>query len=422
MATLIFQGAMALRSKAGSPVGSGLQTVDGIGGDENGNAQLNADSYCGTWQSGTTYRLNNIVSETVNGIPGLFVCLVASSSAEPSGSSDWRRIAGSASAIDGVSAGSDGIILYNRTQDVTAETVTPSFNGELSQTLNITSSTEVNVSGLANTLFNTNPAAALHLVISATDALSVTFTGSDNYWLPDGTYSTEPPTFDLDGTVSLTLLEVSLVTNSTAPGVLIRQAYPIIASGGEGGGITSVDGHYPDASGAVETGAYSPDNPPPLTLPVFGMPGASGFFICSDTAALTPSDTTSGSKLRYAGINDGETPLVPYANNTPPGTWQMRGYVSSSVDSTREATMFIRIDGTNLVSAKQLLQAVSINERVRDCRYSSADESTIDCEVLVNGTWYPFTAAADDLTHYGPLIYESAVSGNYGEVAAYSEG
>ncbi|MGV0243322.1 hypothetical protein ACVEIO_024375 (plasmid) [Klebsiella aerogenes] len=190
--------------------------------------------YQGTRISGTTYSPGDTVSETANGIPGVFICLVESSSAEPSSSSEWRRIAGTESDIDGVSVGSDGKIEYNRITNVSAETFKPNFNGDLSWTLNISTSTEIDLSSMVDTSFNTNPAAVLRLVISAREVVTITFTGSDNYWLPEENYSAEPPLIAVGGTIPFIVVEVTLIINTTASGVFIQQVYPSVTSESSG--------------------------------------------------------------------------------------------------------------------------------------------------------------------------------------------
>ncbi|WP_370611831.1 prophage tail fiber N-terminal domain-containing protein [Klebsiella aerogenes] len=343
--------------------------------------------YKGTWQSGTTYQLGDEVSETVNGVPGTFICLVESSSAEPSSSSDWRRVSGTASDIDGVSAGGDGKIEYNRTANITAETYKPNFNGELSWTLNISASVEIDLSSLVNTLFNTNPAAMLRLVITASEAASITFIGSDNYWLADGSYGTEPPEFSLDTSQSLMIIEVTNITNMAAPGVYIRQVYPALSDS---------------------------------ILPGWYEPGASGLMKVPLSAGY-PGNTIGGSSLRYAGVmDDGSQTRIQYTDgNIPSGTWELNGYVSSGGTGTHMATFCRRIDGTNLMPSSHLLQVTTTSDRIRNCQYSAPDNSLIDCEVLVSGKWYPFTASPTDSTAWGPVLYNAAVAGQFGEVVPY---
>lgn len=58
-------------------------------------------------------------------------------------------------------------------------------------------------------------------------------------------------------------------------------------------------------------------------------------------------------------------------------------------------------------------------EQVRNGLYSSPDNRMIDCEVLVNGKWHPFTASPDNPTSWGPYIYQNAVADQYGLVAAF---
>jgi hypothetical protein len=403
--------------------GSTSFTVDGIGPDDSNNIPLNADSYCGTWASGTTYRLNNRVSATLNGVPGEYVCLVESTTASLTDSTAWRRVGGTASSVDGLSAGSSGNVQYNRTLDVTTETVTPQSSGELSWTLNISAATTVDLSTFTNSLYSTNPASVIRLVITASDSFDITFSGSDSYWTQGGGYSDTPPVIALDGTVSLTVVEVSLITNTAAPGVLVRQAYPVNDSGSSGG-VTSVNGILPDAGGNVETGDYGPDNPPPLIVPSFNQPGATGFFNFAGTTTnmVNPGETTAGSELRYAGIQDDPAnPIVVYTNNLPTGTWEARGYIYGTPTATKAVSQLIRIDGTNLMPATMLLQATTVSGRVRNCRYGTEDNSIIDCEVLVREKWYPFSASASDSTPWGPAIYAAAVVGQFGEVGSYSE-
>ncbi|WP_455424842.1 hypothetical protein [Dryocola sp. LX212] len=44
----------------------------------------------------------------------------------------------------------------------------------------------------------------------------------------------------------------------------------------------------------------------------------------------------------------------------------------------------------------------------------------VDCEVMVGGTWYPFTASTNDNTKQGPKIYANAVAGQYGVAEMYA--
>lgn len=37
------------------------------------------------------------------------------------------------------------------------------------------------------------------------------------------------------------------------------------------------------------------------------------------------------------------------------------------------------------------------------------------------GNWLPFSAAANDCTVYGPMIYQNAVDGMYGAVSDYAQ-
>ena len=64
----------------------------------------------------------------------------------------------------------------------------------------------------------------------------------------------------------------------------------------------------------------------------------------------------------------------------------------------------------------------------RDAKYSSADNSTIDCIIdvrLTAGneeiTEIPFTASPDDTEAYGRQLYADLVAGKFGKVAPYVE-
>lgn len=57
--------------------------------------------------------------------------------------------------------------------------------------------------------------------------------------------------------------------------------------------------------------------------------------------------------------------------------------------------------------------------QVKNCRYSNAEGTTIDCEVLFNDLgWVEFTSSRDDLPH-SKEIYFRAQSGEFGEVGPY---
>ena len=59
---------------------------------------------------------------------------------------------------------------------------------------------------------------------------------------------------------------------------------------------------------------------------------------------------------------------------------------------------------------------------VRNCKYSSEDNSTIDCEAKFVGfpdEWIPFTANSNDVEQHGKDIFANAEKGDYGEISAY---
>lgn len=57
---------------------------------------------------------------------------------------------------------------------------------------------------------------------------------------------------------------------------------------------------------------------------------------------------------------------------------------------------------------------------VRNLRYSSPDNSSVDLEIEhPEYGWIPFTATPDDTEQHGRDIYEAALAGEYGQVAPY---
>jgi hypothetical protein len=57
--------------------------------------------------------------------------------------------------------------------------------------------------------------------------------------------------------------------------------------------------------------------------------------------------------------------------------------------------------------------------QVKNCRYSNAEGTAIDCEVLFNDLgWVEFTSSRDDLPH-SKEIYVRAQSGEFGAVGTY---
>lgn len=378
--------AIALSASGGGGGDGALKTVDGIGPDENGNAQLNADSYCGTWQNGTTYRLNNIVSTTgKGGITGLYVCVVESSSADPTDGNDWRRTAGLAGAIDGLVAGVDGNVEYNKTLTPSDGKASPQCNGELSWTVNIDSATTVNLARFTNLSYNTNPAAVIRLVITAADAFDVTFTGSPTYWA--GTGSTDvPPVYSVDETQPLTIIEVSLAADG---GVVVQQAYPVSAS-------------------------TSP------SIPAFEEPGASGFFSVSQADHADPGTTFAAADLIYACASDGSTAVGRLSIAPAAGTWELRGAVLGNGGNATVfvASLFTRIDQVSLAKG----DVAGLSAIVRNPAYARRDKRVIRCELFFNDNWHPFSTNAKDSTWWGEKIFQGAENGSFGEVGGFDSG
>lgn len=89
--------------------------------------------------------------------------------------------------------------------------------------------------------------------------------------------------------------------------------------------------------------------------------------------------------------------------------------------TTQSCLVFLRIDGvTQSLQPAALRELAASVEQVRNCQYSTPDNSTIDCEVAVAGVWHPFTASPTDVTEWGPQIYAAAVAGELGDVAPYT--
>jgi hypothetical protein len=355
-------------------------------------------TFKGLYQYAETYSLNDVVKITAG---GQYICVVETTGAVPGQSSDWQYLGGNINTIDGLGSDENGDMVCNMSVDVSEAVVEPSLAGAASMTLNISSSMTVRLNAFANPLYNTNPAAVLWLVISTAEAgdvpLTVTFTNCDNYWMPDGSYSTDAPIFSLDSSQPMTLVEVRNVTNAAAPGVMVRQVYPVATS----------------------------ENSGDIVVPDLGAPGSTALMgpIFPDGVRYDPGEAVAGGDLGYVALNNSTAGHSVVVLNTftpaPAGTWSARGYLVGAVDSTYSATDFVRIDGTNLMPATMLLQATSATERVRNCRYATVDNSIINCEVLVKDKWYPFSASPDDRTSWGPAIYAAALTGLFGDIELY---
>ncbi|WP_455424783.1 prophage tail fiber N-terminal domain-containing protein [Dryocola sp. LX212] len=129
---------------------------------------------------------------------------------------------------------------------------------------------------------------------------------------------------------------------------------------------------------------------------------------------------SGGSFTAGCVFKDGPTGDVTLENlgQAASGTWRLQGIVMAG-NKGRSMTLAMRIDGAEL-PARVMLESALIGSRVKNCRYSAPDNSMIDCEVLVGGKWYPFTASANDSTTWGPVIYANAVAGQYGVVEIYA--
>ncbi len=338
--------------------------------------------YSAAWVNGTTYTKGVTVTLTVNGVPGVYVCVVGSTVANPASSDDWSRMAGTASAVDGISA-NEGNITYNRVVDVTTSPFVVQAYGELSWILRIARNTTIDVSNLVSDLYNANPAAVVRLEISASSAITVALTGAENYWLEDGSNSADAPSFSVDAEQPLTIIEISRVTNPSAPGVLVRQLCPV---------------QHESA------------------IPALGEPGASGFFMTINGAEqMGPGSTLAATGLYYCSVNDGGSLIQANGIYPDGGTWELRGHTDASGTAEHSASLWTRIDNVSTT----LRGTGKICSLVRNLSYADEAGSRVDCELLIHDVWHPFTASPTDSTWWGQEIYAAAIAGQLGSVAAY---
>lgn len=162
-------------------------------------------------------------------------------------------------------------------------------------------------------------------------------------------------------------------------------------------------------------------------VPALGAPGCLAMCMYTKNGAAVPGAKIAGSALHYAGAMGTEarsTTLYYVPSPALPGTWQLNG--TTEVDTSlpdpgnSSVSVFVRIDGVGTLSASHLLLAANGTGSVRNCHYANAEHSLIDCEVLYREQWIPFTASPDDEAHWGPLIYQHALSGKYGDIAGFS--
>ena len=57
----------------------------------------------------------------------------------------------------------------------------------------------------------------------------------------------------------------------------------------------------------------------------------------------------------------------------------------------------------------------------RSPKWAGADRRAVMLEVEMNGEWAGFAASQADVTEYGPMLYNFAVNGLFGEIAASDE-
>ncbi|MGR7890392.1 prophage tail fiber N-terminal domain-containing protein [Klebsiella aerogenes] len=205
------------------------------------------------WSPDETYNVGDVVKTSGGVYEGLYECVWGPTSENPTDSIDWERIAGFASSIDGTTS-AGGNLLYNRVDDVPGGTYTLQSTGELSWTLNVSGTCTIDIATLMSDT-NANPAAVVRLVIVAVKSLTVSLTGASAWWQQDSGHTPTAPTFTVDATQPLTIIEVSRITNATEPGALVRQVYPVISDS-----VQTINGNAPTAGNvaiSAQTGYYN---------------------------------------------------------------------------------------------------------------------------------------------------------------------
>lgn len=173
----------------------------------------------------------------------------------------------------------------------------------------------------------------------------------------------------------------------------------------------------------------------PVVSPDWDGPGEIifGYYnVGEDESYHAPGETCEASKIYSGDITyeikaSSETSQPSWVTHPRGGTWRLQGSTDRrdtipDVTEMKCVLIFRRIDGTTAMDTARLLRSASERNLVRNCRYAVADQSLIQCEVLVNEKWYPFAAGRDDCTVYGPIIYRNAVDGMYGIVEEYQGG
>jgi hypothetical protein len=156
-------------------------------------------------------------------------------------------------------------------------------------------------------------------------------------------------------------------------------------------------------------------------FPLAGGPGSTALMqVINGDSTSAPGGGVAGSRLAYAGLLPDGTLMV--ASNTASGTWAIWGVLASKEQSATTVTLMARTDGTTQLTPTAMLESAGLAANVRNCRYSyPAGKADVDCEILVNDRWHPFTATASDRTSWGPIIYRNAKAGMYGEIKPYQE-
>ncbi|ECG8590744.1 hypothetical protein FNI11_13530 [Salmonella enterica subsp. salamae] len=169
-----------------------------------------------------------------------------------------------------------------------------------------------------------------------------------------------------------------------------------------------------------------------ITVPdSWDSPGSYVFgylFVTEDDAAREPGDEVSASDI-YVGevffksVGSTDTSGASYTKTPRGGTWRLQGNSSQGVSggNIKSCLVFIRIDGVTASMSASVMNGIALGTTsIRNCRYSSQDNSVIECEFLANGVWHPFTASPNDPARWGREIYAAAVADELGDITPFS--
>ncbi|MFP2239966.1 prophage tail fiber N-terminal domain-containing protein [Pseudescherichia vulneris] len=138
--------------------------------------------------------------------------------------------------------------------------------------------------------------------------------------------------------------------------------------------------------------------------------------------ATVPASAVSVGDVQVSVSGGVTTVTLGWVKHPSGGTWRLQGSTGRrdtvpDITSMQCGLVFVRIDNPPAITLTG--QPGAVQYSARNCRYTAADHSIIDCEIQNADKWLPFTASPEDSTTYGPIIYQNAVAGLYGEVSPY---